>query len=186
MAASTATSSTTGQPVWRPSTAPLRRGQRFHQQVQTAFLLGLAGATARPEHHVKLSRVGRGRVDLHVVPDLDDERYAVVIEIKSTDWDALAGHRVRPNLRAHIRQLQAYLDRYLDDMDAAVGNDDSAAARGGGWDSVSGVLLYPRRPTSAARLQLIDDLTSREAIMVAWYDEADWTSPPGTTASPVQ
>ncbi|HZN76098.1 MAG TPA: hypothetical protein VFC00_31085 [Micromonosporaceae bacterium] len=172
--------------VWRPSTAPLRRGQRFHQQVQTAFLLGLAGATARPEHHVKLSRVGRGRVDLHVVPDLDDERYAVVIEIKSTDWDALAGHRVRPNLRAHIRQLQAYLDRYLDDMDAAVGNDDSAAARGGGWDSVSGVLLYPRRPTSAARLQLIDDLTSREAIMVAWYDEADWTSPPGTTASPVQ
>jgi hypothetical protein len=42
------------------------------------------------------------------------------------------------------------------------------------WDSVSGVLLYPRRPTDTARLQLIDDATGREAIMIAWYDEADW------------
>jgi len=33
-----------------------------------------------------------------------------------------------------------------------------------------------RRPTNAARLQLINDLTSREAIMVAWYDETDWST----------
>lgn len=172
--------------VWGPSTAPLRRGRRFHQQVQTAFLIGLAGATARPEHHIKLTRRGGGRVDLHVVPDLDDERYAVVIEIKSTDWDALPEHRVRPNLRAHIRQLQRYLDRYINDMDTAQDdNGELTRASGGEWDWVSGVLLYPRRPTNAARLQLIDELTGREAIMVSWYDETDWSSSPGNTASPV-
>jgi hypothetical protein len=158
--------------AWAPATAPLRRGRRFHHQVQTTFLLGLASATAHPEHHVTLGRTSRGRVDLHVVPDLG-EHYAVVVEIKSTDWDTLPEHRVRPNLRAHLRQLQRYLDRYIDDMHHA---DDRSAGNTGAWDSVSGVLLYPRRPINLARLQLIDELTSREAIMVAWYDEADWAS----------
>lgn len=165
--------------AWTSATAPLHRGRRFHQQVQTAFLLGLTGASAHPEHHVRLTRVSRGRVDLHIVPDLA-ERYAVVIEIKSTDWDALAEHRIRPNLRAHIRQLQSYLDRYIHDLDPAAAVDDLAATSGGAWDSVSGVLLYPRRPANTARLQLIDDLTSRQSIMLAWYDETDWTTPTET------
>jgi hypothetical protein len=110
----------------------------------------------------------------------------VVIEIKRTDWDALPEHRVRPNLRTHIQQLQGYLDRYVDDLDSnlASGNE-LAGASGGTWDSVSGVLLYPRRPTTPERLQLIDDLTGREAIMVAWYDEADWASQP-PAAEPAQ
>lgn len=119
-------------------------------------------------------------------PDLG-ERYAVVIEIKSTDWDALAEHRVRPNLRAHLRQLQGYLDRYVADLDAAAADgDDLAGSSGGAWDSVSGILLYPRRPTNTARLELIDDLTSREAIMVAWYAEADWTAAPAEAGSPTR
>jgi hypothetical protein len=162
--------------AWTSNTAPLRRGRSFHQLVQTAFLVGLAGASAYPEHHVKLTRLRRGRVDLHVVPDVG-EPYAVVIEIKSTDWDALPEHRVRPNLRSHIRQLQAYLDRYVDDLATtpASGND-LAGASGGAWESVSGVLLYPGRPTNTARLQLVEDLTSHQAIMLAWYDEADWAS----------
>lgn len=156
--------------AWTPPTAPLHRGRRFHRQVQTEFLIGLTGATAHPEHHVTLSRTRRGRVDLHVVPDIG-EPYAVVVEIKSTDWDALAEHRVRPNLRAHIRQLQCYLDRYIDEM-----NHAQTIGGTGEWSTVSGVLLYPRRPTKPARQQLVDDLTSREAIMVAWYDETGWTS----------
>jgi hypothetical protein len=170
--------------AWVSATAPLRRGRRFHRLVQTAFLVGLAGATAYPEHQVTLTGVRRGRVDLHVVPDTA-EHYAVVIEIKSTDWDAFAAHRVRPNLRTHIRQLQGYLDRYVADIDATPGNDDGRAGASGGWDSVTGILLYPRRPTDTARLQLIDDLTSREAIMVAWHSEADWSSPQDEAASPV-
>jgi hypothetical protein len=165
--------------AWTSPTGPMRRGRRFHHQVQAGFLLGLTGGSAYPEHHVRLTRTSRGRVDLHVEPDVG-ERYVVVIEIKSTDWDALPEHRVRPNLRSHIRQLQGYLDRYVDDIGTASDHDDHRAGSRGAWDSVTGVLLYPRRPTNAARLQLIDDLTRREAIMVAWYNETDWTEPPAT------
>ncbi len=156
--------------AWTSPTGAMRRGRRFHHQVQAAFLLGLTGASAHPEHHVRLTRTSRGRVDLHVVPEVG-ERYAVVVEIKSTDWDVLQEHRVRPNVRSHIRQLQSYLDRYVDDIGSA-------------WESVTGVLLYPRRPTNTVRRQLIDELTSREAIMVAWYDEADWTDSPAMAESP--
>jgi len=170
--------------AWTSATSPLHRGRRFHQQVQAAFLLGLAGASAHPEHQVSLTRVSRGRVDLHVVPDLA-ERYAIVVEIKSTDWDALAEHRVRPNLRAHIRQLQGYLDRYIQDLDSAEA-DDLTGASGGAWNSVSGILLYPQRPTDTARLQLINDLTSREAIMLAWYDGTDWATTPTEAERPAQ
>jgi hypothetical protein len=69
---------------------------------------------------------------VHVVPDL--RSYAVVVEIKSTAWDALAEHRVRPNLRAHIRQLQGYLDRYIHDLDPAAEADGLADANSGAWD----------------------------------------------------
>jgi hypothetical protein len=170
--------------AWISAIERLNRGRRFHQIVQTAFLTGLAGASACPEHQLRLTRTSRGRVDIHVVPDIG-ERYAVVIEIKSTDWDAQREHRVRPNLRAHIRQLQGYLDRYVEDIGAVAGNgDDLAGASGGPWDSISGILLYPRRPTDIARLQLIDDLNSREAITVAWYDETDWTTRPPAGRAP--
>jgi len=56
--------------AWTSPTVPMRRGRRFHKLVQTAFLVGLAGASAHPEHQVRLTRSSRGRVDLHVVPDV--------------------------------------------------------------------------------------------------------------------
>jgi hypothetical protein len=88
---------------------------------------------------------------------------------------------VRPNLRAHIRQLQGYLDRYADDIDSEPGSNGSDGVRSG-WDSITGVLLYPQRPTDVARLQLIDEAASHEAIMVAWYNETDWgTGSPAST-----
>jgi hypothetical protein len=156
--------------AWPSPAQVMRRGRHFHDQVQTDFLLALTGASAYPEHQVNLTRSRRGRVDLQVVPEVG-ERYAVVIEIKSTDWDALAERRVRPNLRSHIRQLQGYLDRYIDDIGTA-------------WDSVTGALLYLRRPTKATRLQLIDELTSRESIMIVWYDETDWIRKAETAEQP--
>ncbi|MGH3812182.1 MAG: hypothetical protein ACRDUV_06960 [Pseudonocardiaceae bacterium] len=78
---------------------------RFHRRVQTAFRTGLMGADAAPERVLTLVTGRAGRVDLFVIPRLG-ERMAVVIEIKNTDWDALDEHRVRPNIRRHIRQLQ--------------------------------------------------------------------------------
>jgi hypothetical protein len=76
---------------------------------------------------------------------------------------------VRPNLLSHIRQLQRYLDVYIDDLRHGPGPSVP-----GQWDSVSGVLLYPRRPTDPVRSQLIEQIADREALMVVWFDETDW------------
>jgi hypothetical protein len=156
-----------------PDTKPLARGQKFHADVQSAFLVGLLGAAATREETITLSRTRNGRVDLMVVPQ-GGEAAAVVVEIKSTDWDALADHRVRPNLRSHLRQLQRYLDVYVNELRQELrtcGPDHDQSSR---WDSVIGVLLYPRRPDDTSRAQLIEELVDREALMVVWYSETDW------------
>jgi predicted RNase H-like nuclease len=162
-------------PVTRPGTGVLARGQDFHQDVQTAFLAGLLGADACSEHTITLSKTRNGRVDLLVLPQ-GEERMAVVVEIKSTPWDELAGHRIRPNLREHIRQLQRYLDVYIAGL-ANKSEPTPAAEQDGAtpaWDSVSGVLLYPKRPADRAVAERIESIAGREALMVVWYDEADW------------
>ena len=41
----------------------------------------------------------------------------VIIEIKGTDWDAIPVLGVMRNLRRHLRQLQAYLDTAIEDME---------------------------------------------------------------------
>jgi hypothetical protein len=72
------------------------------------------------------------------------------------DWDALAERRIR-------------LDVYIDDL-----RQEPGPSAPGQWDSVSGVLLYPRRPTDSARAKLVEQVADREALMVVWYDETDW------------
>jgi hypothetical protein len=113
-------------------------------------------------------REGTPRSHLQTRSTTSSHTSAVIVEIKSTDWDTLAGHRVRPNLRSHVRQLQRYLDTFVEDL-----RQDGRAATGR-WDSVSGVLLYPRRPADPARLQLVEEVATREALMVVWYDETPW------------
>jgi hypothetical protein len=161
-----------------PDTKALARGRKFHASVQSAFLAGLAGAAAAPEKTITLSRTRNGRVDLLVVPQ-GGEAAAVVVEIKSTDWDALADHRVRPNLRSHLRQLQRYLDVYVADLQhesrtSGPDHDASGDQPPSRRDSVTGVLLYPRRPNNRSRAQLVEELADREALMVVWYSETEW------------
>ncbi len=157
-----------------PSTVhQLRDALAFHQRVQTAFAAGLTGADAAAERTISLYRGRSGRVDLVIVPQ-QAERSAVVVEVKNTDWDKLGTSRVRPNLRSHIRQLQHYLDPLIDGLDPRSERPQSAGLLAGPWDSVSGLLLYPRRPREATRAQLIEDLVSKQALDVIWYDEMDW------------
>ena len=110
--------------------------------MQTAFLAGLLGATGESERTITLTTTRNGRLDLLVLPH-GTEQMAVVVEIKSTSWDQLAEHRLRPNLRAHIRQLQNYLDVYVAGLTEQQDGKDMPEQ----WDSVVGVLLYPHRPT---------------------------------------
>lgn len=171
--------------AWVSATGRLVRGQGFHRNVQTAFLAGLVAADAHPERTLALSS-GRRRVDLLVLPRMDGEVMAVVVEIKSTDWDALRGERVRPNVRRHLRQLQDYLDHYVDHLRTDDPGDDTAVdGRGAlGWDSVVGVLLYPKQPSDLARARLVEEVAGTEAITVVWYDQAAWHASPGQPSPP--
>jgi hypothetical protein len=65
------------------------------------------------------------------------------------------------NLRRHLRQLQAYLDTAIEDMEA------------GQWEGIVGALLYPRPPAKAGTLAMIEAVAGEQAVQVTWYDE--WT-----------
>jgi hypothetical protein len=66
------------------------------------------------------------------------------------------------NLRRHLRQLQAYLDTAIEDMEA------------GRWEAIAGALLYPGSPVSAGTLARIEAVAGEQAVQVTWYDAVDW------------
>ena len=166
--------------AWPAMTGRLTRGQRFHRDVQTAFLTGLVAADAQPEHTLSL-RTGRRRVDLLVLPQIQGEVTAVVVEIKNSDWDTFQADRIRPNVRRHISQLQNYLDHYIDSLRDAPNQTQGRAGETGQpdersvtWDAVIGVLLYPKRPRDPVRAQLVEAVAFEQALTVIWYDETEW------------
>lgn len=86
----------------------------------------------------------------------------MIIEIKATDWNKIPTDRLMRNLRRHLRQLQAYLDMAIEEMEA------------GRWASIAGALLYPARPASTETLTTIETIAGEQAIMVTWYEDVDW------------
>jgi len=154
-------------PIPRPPRMPaavrarMQAGTRFHRTVQSDFLAGLAGAQAFDEECISLMNNAHGRVDLLVVPS-GPERMGLVVEIKNTNFDVLEPHRVGPNARRHLNQLQHYLDRIVDGIGT------------GEWDSASGVLLYPSRPRLPGRAEEAEAIARRKELTVVWRDECDW------------
>lgn len=68
----------------------LSKGKKFHRRVQTQWAGKIAGAPVLAEHCISYAgkeRAGRGRLDI-LVSRIED--FVLVIEIKSTDWDAIA------------------------------------------------------------------------------------------------
>lgn len=139
----------------------LAKGRAFHGIVQSAFLTDLADATGFKERGWRLATGGRGRVDLAVVTD-DREKMLIIIEIKGTDWDKIGADRVKRNVQRHIRQLLAYLETAIGELEA------------GRWEGVAGALLYPSRPANAETLACIEAAAAEQAVMITWYDEVDW------------
>jgi hypothetical protein len=154
-------------PIPRPPRVPvavrtrMQAGTQFHRKVQADFLAGLAGAEAVAERCIRLMDNAHGRVDLLIVPS-GPERMGLVVEIKNTDFDVLKPHRIGPNARRHLNQLQHYLDRIVDGIGT------------GEWDSASGVLLYPSRPRLPGRAEEVETIAARKALVVVWRDECAW------------
>jgi hypothetical protein len=88
------------------------------------------------------------------------------VEVKSTDWDARAPHRVRPNLARHARQVWRYLDALLPRLDT------------GELAGVQAALVYPRRPLHPGRAEAIEQALERQGISVLFYEELENDSRP--------
>lgn len=66
----------------------------------------------------KLPRNGGGTggwIDIRLLDESGG--YAVVVELKTPDWDRMTGHRVRPDALRHARQLWRYINSELEDYD---------------------------------------------------------------------
>jgi hypothetical protein len=93
----------------------------------------------------------RGRIDLRLVVD-EGEGHSIVVEMKASDWDKMAPHRVRPNALRHARQLWRYINAELE----------------GG--PVSPAIVYPVEPQTPGRKEEIETILRERFIQVVWRE----------------
>jgi hypothetical protein len=87
---------------------------------------------------------------------VDTESGLVAIaEAKASSWDRMPGRAVRRNVSRQARQIWDYIASQL-----AEGND------------VSPGVVFPRRPRTTHRLELIEALFEAHGISVVWQDES--------------
>ena len=94
----------------------LKKGKEFHRKVQQDWESTAKDGKICPEHTVSLiskrsTHKRQGRLDIFV-DDVGD--FISIIEIKSTDWDAVKPKNRKKLLGSHKRQVWRYIDRYLD------------------------------------------------------------------------
>lgn len=92
----------------------------------------------------------RGRIDLRLIEV--DEGYTVVVEIKATDWDRMAPHRIRPNALRHANQLWRYIEPELLER------------------SVVPAIVYPIEPEFPGRKEEIEAILNERLIQVVWRE----------------
>jgi hypothetical protein len=138
----------------------LALGKKFGRDVYKAYKATAKEGQVDPEVRTVWGRSGvTGRIDILVRLD-GNERGEVVIEVKNTNWDMMAEHRVRPNVRRHARQVWSYLAPKLDDLEAGISD----------VVFLQGAVIYPHRPTTD-RADLIEEMLGEEGLSVAYDDE---------------
>ena len=101
--------------------------------------------------HSQLSAGRESRIDL--LAHLDDGT-KVVMETKTTDWDAMEDDRVRPNALRHVRQLMRYVNQLVDQ---GVG--------------VHPALIYRGKPSIERRRREIEEICLDACVEVVWRDD---------------
>ena len=132
----------------------LRRGKDFHKKIQTEWLETAQGFIL-PEKTVRRLSKSRGRIDIFVNDD-SNENHVAVVEIKASDWDKMKAKAVRRNALRQIRQIWSYIDSQLE----LEGKE------------VSPGIIFPARPSDPERLKEIEDLFIDYGIQVVWHDES--------------
>lgn len=126
----------------------VKRGRAFEQWERSRWT---AGDHAAVEYEARTQWKGkRGRLDLRLI-DLEEGQTAVV-EIKATDWDAMAPHRVRPNALRHCGQLWRYIEAELADR------------------PVLPAIVYPMVPETPCRKDEIEGILHERLVQVVWRE----------------
>ncbi len=137
----------------------LRIGKAFGQHVAIEYPKGMIDGSAATEVSVPAVRRRYGRIDLLIEADDSGRPLLVVVEVKNTDWDARAHHRVNPNLSRHARQVWNYLEALIPRLDA------------GELGGLQAALVYPHRPSQPGRAEIIKRKLDSLGISVVFYDE---------------
>ncbi|MEW6668438.1 MAG: hypothetical protein AB1512_24765 [Thermodesulfobacteriota bacterium] len=135
----------------------LRQGKEFHRKVQDDWESTAKDGKICPEHTIALVpqrsiRKRLGRLDIFV-DDVGD--FVSVIEIKSTDWDAVKPKNRRRLLGSHKRQVWRYIERYLDvdKVDVCPG------------------IIYKSPPSTPGLRKEIEEYLNEWGVQVVWYEE---------------
>ena len=123
------------------------RGRQF-ECAEIAEWQGLADLRLTLQHCLRLQNDRRGRIDILI--EEEDASYSI-IEVKATNWDEMAEHRVRPNILRHARQVMKYVIPFWER----------------GVDVCPGV-IYPRAPLSIDRKHQVEASLAERCIQVVW------------------
>ena len=132
----------------------LRRGKAFHKKIQKEWLETAQG-TILPEKTIRRLTKRRGRIDVFVDDD-SNENHVAVVEIKASDWNRMKSKAVRRNAMRQVRQIWSYIDAQIE----LEGKD------------VSPGIIFPKRPLDPNRLNAIEQIFSDWGIQVVWHDES--------------
>lgn len=97
----------------------------------------------------------RGRIDIRLA-DAKEGR-VVLAELKASDWDKMAPHRVRPNALRHARQLWRYIEAELPQ-----GQENT------GVQGVLPAIVYSTEPKTPGRKDVIETILKERGIQVVW------------------
>lgn len=129
-------------------------------------------AAKRSNQIANRSSIGRkGYIDYLLWIDAEDN-YAVIIEVKNTDWDRLNERgTVDRNLRRHVARVWAYLEGELR-FETTGGQ---ASLRFSDIER-SAAIVYPRVPLTPGLRERIEQQLDNYGIQPIWFDEPP---PPG-------
>ena len=135
----------------------LKEGKEFHRKVQHDWELTAKDGKICSENTVylvpkKSIHKRQGRLDIFV-DDVGD--FVSIIEIKSTDWDAVKPKNRKKLLGSHKRQIWGYIDRYLDveKVDVCPG------------------IIYKSPPSTPGLREEIEGYLNKWGLQVVWYEE---------------
>lgn len=128
----------------------LKEGKAFHKKIQKEWAKTAEG-DVKAEKSVTKPNGRKGRADLFVKCD---GALVAIVEIKTSNWDAMTLDAVRRNVKRQARQIWDYIESQLELK-----------------KEVSPGIIFPKRPKALNRLNLIEQLFDEEGIPVVWQDE---------------